>query len=134
MKLFGHTILVLSATQAATAKQALANAGHDVVEFATNEFDHAVAAAKQTIIGKTALSAIQVAEQPGLSGAQKMVEAIGVVAPVVLEYVAKGGFSGVITDVEEFARSVIESTLADVKATKAASIASIILKLLGLAK
>lgn len=131
MKIFGHTILVLTDAQHAAMKNALADAGHQVVDFAANEFDHAVAAAKQTIIGKTAVSAIQIAEQPGLSGAQKMVEAIGVVAPVVLEYVAKGGFSGVITDAEEFARSVIESTLADVKATKAASIAATILKLLG---
>jgi len=119
MKIFG--LHILTAAQLAAVKQ-----------FATNEFDQAVAAAKSTEIGKAAAAAVQAVEQPGATGEQKMVGAIAAVAPVVLSYAAKGGFAGVVADAEQFARAVIETTLADLKQTKALSIAAVILKLLGI--
>ena len=119
MKLFGLHIL--------THKQ-LAS----LADFALSEFDKAVAAAKQTEIGKAASEAIYLADRPGLNGEQKMIKAIGIVAPVIVDYVARGGLSAVVTDAEQFARSVIESTLADARETKAGTIAKVVLKLLGL--
>ena len=120
MKIFG--IHILTKTQLASIKG-----------FALGELDKAVAAAKQTEIGGAAAHAIALVEQPGLSGAQKMEKAIEIVAPVVIDYVAKGGLAAVIADAEQFARAVIESTLADAKQTKALQIAQVVLRLIGLA-
>ena len=107
--------------------------GHQVETFAVNEFDKALAAAKQTEIGTAALKAVHAAEDTTLTGPQKLEQAVAAVAPVVVDYVAKGGLSAVISDAETFARSLVESTLADVKQTKVVGIAQAILKLLGLA-
>lgn len=108
------------------------SAAKSVETFALNELDKAVVAAKQTEIGAAAVKAIKTVEAPGKPGPQKLGEAIMIVAPVVVDYIAKGGFSAVISDAEAFARSVIESTLADTKQTKALSIGQAILKLLGI--
>ena len=116
------------------AVQHLKAAGHQVEAFAVNEFDKAVTAAKSTEIGTAALSAVHAVMDKTMTGEEKMLHAIGAVAPVVVDYVAKGGLPAVVADAEQFARAVIESTLADVKHTKAVSIAQAILKLLGLAK
>lgn len=119
IKIFGLTIMTKAQLEA-------------VKRFVSSEFDQAVAAAKQTPIGKAAVDAVHAVEQPGLTGEEKMLRAIAAVAPVVVSYAATGGFKGVASDAEQFARAVIESTLYDVKATRTGSIVMIILRLLGL--
>ena len=98
-----------------------------VEHFAESEFDKGIAAAKTTEIGAAAIAAVKTVEDPALSGAEKMAKAVAIVAPVVLSYAAKGGFGGVLADAESFARSLLESTLADVRQTKALGIAQAVL-------
>lgn len=109
------------------------SAAKSIEAFAFNELDKAIVAAKQTEIGAAALKAIAIVETPGATALQKIEGAIAIVAPVVVDYIGRGGFPAVIADAEAFARAVIESTLADTKQTKAVSIGKAILKLLGLA-
>ena len=132
MNIFGKHLVLLSTSQLTIAKAALTDAGHEVAHFASNELDKAVAAAKTTEIGKAAIDAIRAAEDTTLTGPEKREQAVKAVAPVVLDYTAKGGFKGVVADAEAFARQVIESTLADLTATKAVQIGRAILALLGI--
>lgn len=103
-----------------------------VEEFALNELDKAIAAAKRTTLGGAVASAIHVAEQNGGSSGAKLASAIAAVTPAVIAYVAKGGVKAVEADVEQFAKQLIESTLADLKQTKAVTIGRAILSILGI--
>lgn len=103
-----------------------------VEEFALNELDKAIASAKRTTLGNAVASAIHVAEQNGGSSEAKLASAVKAVAPAVIAYVAKGGVKAVVADVEQFAILLIESTLADLKQTKAVTIGRAILSILGI--
>ena len=72
------------------------------------------------------------AENTALTGPEKLAQAVKAVAPVVMDYAGKGGFKGVVADAEAFARQVIESTLADLTASKAVQIGRAVLALLGI--
>lgn len=102
-----------------------------VEEFALNELDKGIALAKTTPLGAAVSSAIHVAEAHGGSPIEKLATAVKIVAPQVIEYAARGGVKAVEADVEQFAKQLIESTLADLKQTKAVTIARAILAIFG---
>lgn len=103
-----------------------------VEEFALNELDKAIAAAKKTPIGNAVASAIHVAEQNGGSSAAKLASAVAAVKPAIVDYLRRGGIKAAEADAEQFAKQLIESVLADLKQTKALTIGRAILSILEL--
>lgn len=103
-----------------------------VEEFALNELDKGIALAKKTTIGAAVASAIHVAETNGGSAEEKMASALKVVKPAIVAYLKRGdAVAAVEADAEQFAKQLIESTLADLKQTKAVTIARAILAIFG---
>lgn len=100
--------------------------------FGLSEFDKAVIAAKKTELGAAVAAIVKAVDDPSLTGAQKMTAALEQAMPVVLDYAARGGFVGVLTDTEAFARSLIESTLSDIRTTATARVATALLGLFGI--
>ncbi len=96
---------------------------------ATNALDQAVIVAKSTEIGAAAIAAVKAAEVPGETGAAKKATAIAAVVPVVVLHVSKVGLAATMADLETFAGLVIESVLADLKATGPMAIAEAALKI-----
>jgi hypothetical protein len=119
MKIFGITI-----TTAA------------VVSVAASALTQAVAAVARAgnPIGDAALAAVKAAESTTLNGAEKKAKVVAALKPIIVAEVAKGGLTAIVADVEQFAGMVVEEVVAEVKQTSLLTIASVILKLLGLAK
>lgn len=127
MSLFGFHILTDAQVQA------LKDAGHQVQAFAVSEADKAVAALKQTDIGTAVANDISAVSSQSLSGAQKFEAVLTNTLPLVLKFVTGGGLSAVEKDVEDIARSLVQSLYNDFKSTTASKIAGEVLHLVGLA-
>jgi len=108
------------------------NTSDAVEQFALNELDKAIAAAKKTTIGGAVASAIHVSEQNGGTSAKKLADAVAAVKPAIIDYLKRGGVKALEADAEQFAKQLIESTLADLKQTKAVTIGRAILSILGI--
>lgn len=123
MSFFGIHIL----SDAAVAH--LKAAGHDVTEFVASEADKAVIALKGTSIGATVAADIAAVTDHALTGPQKFEKVLANTLPLVLQYVTGGGFAGVLKDVEDIARGLVQSVFNDTKSTNAGKVAADILKL-----
>jgi hypothetical protein len=104
-------------------------AGHDVTTFAATEADKAVIALKSTDIGATVAADIASVKDNALTGSQKFEAVLANTLPLVLKYVTGGGLSAVVTDVEDIARSLVQSVFNDTASTKAGKVAADILGL-----
>lgn len=103
-----------------------------VEQFALNELDKGIQAAKKTSVGAAVASAVMAAEQSGKGPVEKAAQVLAIVAPEVEKYLLQGGAKAATADVEQFAKMLIESTLADIKQTQAVLIARAFLSILGI--
>lgn len=99
--------------------------------FAVSEAGKAVAVLKQTSIGSIVAKDIAAMQDKNLSGAQKFAAVVATTAPLVLKYAASGGLVAVLADVEDIARSLVQSVYNDTKSTTAGKVAAAILKRFG---
>lgn len=113
------------------AKVFHSDSGNAVGEVALSEVQHAVAALKQTDIGKTVAADIKSLKDSTLSGTAKFEQVLGNTLPLIISYASGGGVSAVLTDVESIGRELVQSTFNDVASTKAGSIATAILAMFG---
>lgn len=102
-----------------------------VETFALNELDKGIAAAKEPLrpVLLAAIGAAEAAAADQGSTFDKLAHAVEAVAPAVVSYLAKNGVKVVVANVEQFTKILIESTLADMKVTKAVTIARAFLAL-----
>jgi len=101
--------------------------------FAVSEAGKAVAVLKQTSIGSIVAKDIAAMQDKNLSGAQKFSTVVANTAPLVLKYATAGGLVAVLADVEDIARSLVQSVYNDTKSTTAGRVAAAVLKRFGIA-
>lgn len=128
--MFGIVLIKKSELQELRAKAELA--ASTVLPFWQAEADKAVAILKQTEIGDAVADSIKAIKDAEMSGLEKFQAVVGEIAPLLLDYVSKGGIPAVIDDVEDVARQLVQSVYNDVMSTKAGSVIKAILKVFGL--
>lgn len=107
-------------------------AAKSVIAFALTEEQKAVAALKQTAIGAAVAADIKALKSDTMSGQQKFEEVVKNTLPLIVSMIAEGGVQKTVKDVEDIGRALVQSVFNDVASTKAGSIATTILKLLGI--
>lgn len=118
MKIFGLTI---------TTKKVV-----PILEaFALTETQKAVAALKTTTIGASVADSINALKNEQLSGTEKFERVVAFTLPLIATFVAGDG-KPALKDVEDVGRALVQEIYNDVVSSKAATIATIILRLLGL--
>ena len=118
-KIFGLTILSSAALAA-------------IQSFALTEGEKAVAALKQTDIGKAVAADIATAASTTLTGPQKFEQVLANTLPQIQALFTKQGQAAALADLEDVGRSLVQTVYNDVKSTTAATWATSILKLLGI--
>ena len=119
LKIFGLTIL--SSAELASIKS-----------FALTEGEKAVAALKQTDIGKTVAADIATVASTTLTGPQKFEQVLTNTLPLIQALFTKQGQTVELADLEDVGRSLVQTVYNDVKSTTAGTWATSILKLLGI--
>jgi FixJ family two-component response regulator len=108
------------------------NAAH-VVDFAVSEVQHAVAVLKTTELGAQVAQIVKDVSAKDLSGAQKFEAALADVLPLAVSFLTtKGAIGLAVSEVEDVARELLQSTFNDVKSTTAGSLAGKILAIFGI--
>lgn len=108
-------------------------AGQSVAAFALTEAQKAVAALKTTPIGAIVASDIAALKNARLTGAQKFELVVTNTMPKVVALVSTPGAVAIeIADVESVTRELVQSIFNDAASSKAATIAQLILTLLGI--
>lgn len=130
LKIFGFTLI--SNADLAELKAAASREIDTIVPFWKAEADKVVAALKNTEIGDAVADSIVAISDANLSGAEKFSKVVGEIAPLVLNYVNRGGVNAVIEDVEDLARQLVQSTYNDVMSTGFGKIVRALRDLLGL--
>ena len=108
------------------------SAAKSVEAFALTEAQKAVAALKQTTIGATVAADVKAISDKALSGTEKFEAVVANTMPLIANFLTSGGRKTAIAEVEDVARALVQDVFNDTLSTKAASIASVILKLLGI--
>lgn len=103
-----------------------------VEAFALTEAQKAVAALKNTLIGSTVAKDIKALSSSTMSGQQKFEAVLTNTLPLITELLSDGGVKRTTKEVEDIGRALVQSVFNDVASSKAAGVASAILKLLGL--
>lgn len=103
-----------------------------VEAFALTEAQKAVAALKNTLIGSTVAKDIKALSSSTMSGQQKFEAVLTNTLPLITELLSDGGVKKTTKEVEDIGRALVQSVFNDVASSKAAGVASAILKLLGL--
>ena len=107
-------------------------AGQSVKAFAMTEVQKAVAALKTTSIGAIVAADIASLKDARLTSAQKFETVVANTLPKIVELATTPGAVKVeLSDVESVARELVQSVFNDTASTKAGSIATLILTLLG---
>jgi hypothetical protein len=119
LKIFG--LAILSSAELATLKT-----------FALTEGEKAVAALKQTDIGKTVAADIAAAANADLTGMQKFEQVLTNTLPLIQALFTKQGQQVEMADLEDVGRSLVQTVYNDVKSTTVGTWAAGILKLLGI--
>lgn len=107
-------------------------AAKSVEALTLTEAQKAVAALKTTTIGAAVAADIKTIGSKDLSGEEKFAQVLANTTPAIAAFVSGGGVKAAAKDVEDIARALVQSIFNDVASTKAGSIATTILKLLGI--
>lgn len=119
LKIFGLTIL--SSSELAAIKS-----------FALTEGEKAVAALKQTDIGKTVAADIATAASTDLTGVEKFEQVLTNTLPLIQTLLTSQGLKAELADLEDLGRSLVQTVYNDIKSTTVGTWATSILKLLGI--
>jgi hypothetical protein len=109
------------------------SAAQAVATFAVTEVQKAVAGLKTTAIGAAVAADIDALVDSRLSGSEKFERVVANTLPLIVTFVTTpGNAPTAIEEVESVARELVQSIYNDTRSTRAAGIATIILRILGI--
>lgn len=97
-----------------------------------SETAKAVQALRQSEIGSAVASDIEAISSKDMSGTEKFEAVLANTLPLVVSFVAKGGFEPALKEVEDIGRALVQAVYVDFKSSTAGKIAKAVLKLFGL--
>lgn len=121
MSLFG--IHILTDAQLKLLK----DAGHQVETFALSEGQKAVAALKASDVGQAVAADVKSLTDSSLSGGEKFEKVLANTLPLVVKFVAGGGVTAALDEVESLGRELVQSVVDDVESSSAGRIAKAVL-------
>ena len=94
-----------------------------------SEVAKAVQALRQSEIGAVVASDIEAMSSKDMSGTEKFEAVLANTLPLVVSFVAKGGFEPALKEVEDIGRALVQAVFNDFKSSTAGTIARTVLKL-----
>jgi hypothetical protein len=106
--------------------------GQSVQAFALTETQKAVVALTKTGLGAAVAADIATLSNSGLTGTQKFEQVVANTLPQIVTLLTSGGRAVTLAEVEDLGRALVQQVFNDTKSTKAGTVATLILGLLGL--
>ena len=100
--------------------------------FALTETQKAVAALAKSSIGQNIAADIAALTDSSLAGAEKFEQVVTTTLPMLANMLSASGRQTALAEVEDLGRALVQQIYNDTKSTKAGSIATLILGLLGI--